>query len=120
MPAPTLPLVTKLTNESSKSTKNRIIKAQYGNGYTQTVRDGLNSDIDSWILVWMPLTGSDLASLRSFITTVGVTTWFTWTPFGESTSKKWAIVQDSIKEKLFNYDSIQISFTIEQRFDLGT
>ena len=114
-----LPVTNKITIDSSKSTVNRIIKAQFGDGYAQTIQDGLNSNIDFWNIIYAPLTGTDLTTVENFITTVGVHTFFEWTPFGEVTLKKWRIVKDSIQVDFISTTDKRISFTIEQVFDLG-
>jgi phage-related protein len=120
MTAPVLPLLGKITNESSKTSKNRILEAQFGNGYRQVAKDGINSTIDTWSLQFSPLYGTDLTTMQTFISTVGVTVWFTWTPLGESVSKKWRIDKDSIKTTLINTTKFIYSFSITQCFDLGT
>ena len=123
MTAPILQYPDYLTAECRKlPRKNRVIKASFGNGYMQVAKDGLNDKIDSWKLIYKPLQDTELQNLRDFIDQVGCDVWFTWTPFGESTSKKWSIVEDSYEETFFKIcnNVIIISFTIIQRFDLGT
>ena len=120
MPALDLPLPLKLTNKCTKSVKDRVLEAQYGNGYKLTARDGLNSTVEIWELYYSPLTGADLTTVRTFLDTVSTDTWFYWTPFGETTPKKWRRVADSLKETMLNYEKLLISFTVEQQFDLGT
>jgi len=114
-----LPLTTKITNKSKKSTKNRVLSASFGNGYSQIADDGLNSTIDSWIIVYSPLKDPDLTTLKNFYSTVGVTQYFRWTPIGETVEKKWRIVPDSWKESMIDTTQLLISFKIVQVFDLG-
>ena len=120
MSALALPLTCKITTQSTLSTVNRILLAQYGNGFKQVANDGLNNSIDTWALVYAPLEGTDLTTLLTFIDTVGTVAWFTYTPLGESTSKKWRIVKDSIKRNMLSTTKWQMNFSIEQCFDLGT
>jgi phage-related protein len=120
MTALALPLICKITTQSTLSTSNRIISAQYGNGFEQIAPDGLNSNIDTWDIIYAPLEGTDLTTLLTFISTVDVVSWFTYTPLGESTSKKWRIVKDSIKRNMISTTKWQMSFSIKQCFDLGT
>jgi len=114
-----LALQNKILINSSKNTTNRILKAAFGNGYSQIANDGLNSSIDSWTIIYAPLDSTDLTTLQTFITSVGVVTFFDWIPFGEVVNKKWRIVKDSIRERFINKSTRQISFKIEQVFDLG-
>jgi phage-related protein len=120
MTAPVLPLTNRITSSSSKSTKNRILEAQFGNGYRQAANDGINSSIDTWSLQFAPLSGTNLTTMQTFLSTVGVTVWFTWTPLGESTSKKWRIDKDSVKANMINTTTYIYNFSITQCFDLGT
>ena len=129
MTAPALPLTCYLTNKCKKSTKDRELKAQYGNGFAQHAPDGLNTSVDVWELIYKPLdavnitapeTSPDLTVIQDFLSTVGTSEWFTWTPFAETTSKKWRRVASTLKEEIFTFDQLIISFTIEQCFDLGT
>lgn len=120
MTASSLPLTIYLTNKCSKSTKNRLIEVQFGNGYKQVAKDGLNSNVENWQMQYMPLTGTNLTTLRTFLNTVGCDVWFTWTPFGDTITKKWRVDKDSLKEEMLNISLIAISFSITQVFDLGT
>jgi phage-related protein len=120
MTAPAMPLTIKITSNSFKGQKDRILSAQFGNGFNQVAPDGLNSIIDTWSIQYMPLRGTDLTTINTFLATVGVTTWFTWTPLGETVSKKWRIDKDSIQKKMINTSTFLISFTMTQQFDLGT
>ena len=116
MTAPVLPLLTKISLNSSKSIKNRVLDAQFGNGYRQVAKDGLNSNIDNWTLQFVPLSGADLTTMQTFLTTVGVDVWFTWTPLGESVSKKWRIDKDSIRITPINTTKFTYNFSITQCF----
>lgn len=120
MTFPIIALPEMLTDKCTKSRADRILKGQYGRGFKQVAKDGLNTAIDSWNLIYAPLKDADLVTVRSFIDTVNCDGIFYWTPFGESTAKKWRIVENSIKEKMWNIELIEISFTIEQDFTLGT
>jgi len=117
--AQTLPLTNKITNKSTKKVKNRILEAKFGDGYRQVANDGLNSSIDTWKIQYAPLSGAELATLDTFLSSVGVTNWFTWVPIGETITKKWRIDKDSINRKLLNTSTYMVSFSITQCFDLG-
>ena len=121
MTAPVLPLPTHITSQSnSLPPDQRYLVAQYGNGFKQIVKDGFNTDIEKWEIYYHPMEGSELTTVLDFLNTVGCDEWFTWTPTGESTSKKWRVVPKTTKKTMFNFTKLQISFTIEQAFDLGT
>lgn len=123
MAALPLPLVDHLTIESQQiAPQDRLIVAQFGNGYRQVAKDGFNSKIERWNMVYVPLDGISLTTLDTFFNTVGCDAWFTWTPFGESTSKKWRIDAGTLVRKRLEKNSslFQYSFTMTQDFNLGT
>ena len=121
MTAPVLPLTTHITNQSNAlSPKQRYITAQYGNGFKQIARDGFNTTVEKWEIYYHPMSGSELTTVLNFLDTIGCDVWFTWTPIGESTSKKWRVVPKTTKKTMFSFTKLQVSFTIEQAFDLGT
>ena len=117
--AEALPLVDRITANSAKTVENRILEAQFGNGYKQSTKDGINSDIDHWTIQYAPLEGANLTNVDSFLSTVGVTEWFTWTPIGEAVEKKWTIDKDSINRKMLNTTKFLVSFKMTQDFTLG-
>jgi phage-related protein len=119
MTAPVLPLQLKITNQTTKTSKDRVLIAQFGNGYSQIANDGINSKVDSWQIQYAPIYGADLITLNAFLDLVGVTAWFTWIPLGEAVSKKWRIDKDSRKQTMLNINTFIFTFTITQVFDLG-
>lgn len=108
-----------ISTNSKKSVKDRVRKAQFGDGYLQVSKDGLNSTQDFWELSFEPLTGSAKIDMETFLNTYGCETVFLWTPLGESTAKKWSRVENSLEIQLLSTEMYVIKFTIQQRFDLG-
>lgn len=117
--AETLPLTDRITSKSKMSQENRNLEAQFGNGYRQEAPDGLNHTIDKWFLEFAPVEGDNLITMNTFLNTVGTTEWFTWTPLGELTVKKWTIDKDSIERLMINTEKFIIQFKITQNFSLG-
>jgi phage-related protein len=122
MAAPTLPLnlACKVTINSKPGRKDRILQAQFGNGYGQYVEDGVNSSAWTWDVEIGPLKGQDLVDMRNFITTVGVVRWFSWTPPGEGVAMKWRIDANSIVPVPLNTEQWVYRFKVTQQFDLGS
>lgn len=114
-----LPHIKNITRASHRTTDNRVLQAQFGSGYTQIARDGLNSDIDSWVISYSPLEDTKLADLEAFFTTVGAVEWFTWTPIGETVEKKWRIDPGSLKRTMLTTSKFVFTFNMTQQFDLG-
>ena len=111
-----LPQTDRITARSNKKTENRIIEAQFGNGYKQIADDGINASLDTWIIHMAPLEGDNLTQIRSFLDTVGVVEWFQWTPLGEATAKNWRVIANSTKWTLINTTKFIVEFQMLQHF----
>lgn len=120
MTAPALVLTDKIGQTSQKTRNNRILTAQFGHGFGQYAQDGVNSQNDLWQVVWPNLTSTDWTTATTFYNTVGADVWWTWTPPGEATSKKWRIVAGSWQETGQAGNIWTIQFQAQQVFDLGT
>jgi phage-related protein len=118
MTAPAFPSIN-ISQQSSKMRKNRVLIAQFGGGYGQYAKDGLNSQYDEWSLVLQNLTSTERATVNTFYETVGSDVWFTWTAPGDSSSKKWRIMKDTFRENPVSGNLYTINMTIQQQFDLG-
>ena len=119
MPAPVLPLTTQISQTSSKTRSNRVLVAQFGQGFAQFVKDGPNSQFDKWTVNWNHLNSTDRGTLTTFYETVGSDTWWTLQPPGDATSKKWRIDKDTYKDTPESGNLYSISFNCTQYFDLG-
>lgn len=108
---------------SSKNQANRVLVAQFGDGYAQFSNDGINANIDKWDLVFVPLQDgipvgtTYYTKMLTFYNAVTVVNWFYWTPLGETVPKKWRIVKDSYKPTPVSASAWQIAFSISQCFD---
>lgn len=120
MTAPVLPLTTQVAQSSRKTRGNRILAAQFGQGFGQFAKDGYNSQFDKWQLNFNNLNNTDRGTMNTFYETVGSDVWFTWTATGDATSKKWRIDKDTFNETPQSGALYSITFNITQQFDLGT
>lgn len=61
------------------ATTYRVRTAQFGDGYSQRAKDGLNNVYDTWPLTF---TGSEaeIAAIKAFLDATGGATNFYWTP----------------------------------------
>ena len=114
MPA-ALPLSTRVSQSSTKRRINRVIRCQFGDGYAQTRPDGINNLVDEWDLTFEALNSSERSSMQTFLDTIGAWDYFTWTPVGETVSKKFKVV-DGYTESPQSGDLYTISFTARQWF----
>lgn len=119
MAAPVFPSITP-SQTSVKNRKNKVLISQFGQGFAQYANDGPNSQYDEWQLIFENLSSANRSTLSTFYETNGCVIWFTWTAPGDSSSKKWRIVKDTFNESVSSGSLYNISFTIQQCFDLGT
>jgi len=67
--------------------KPKIRKAQFGDGYAQRTRDGINNNPQVWNLKFENLSAADADAIEAFLEAEGGTTPFNWTPPGKSSAK---------------------------------
>ena len=67
----------------------KLLEAEFGDGYTQTTRDGMNHIRDVLSLQWDTLTPAQAAYITGFIRRHGGDTAFLYTPSDETTPIKW-------------------------------
>jgi len=87
-----LPLQDKISQGSTRSNRYRAKKAQFGNGYSQRIKDGINNKIRTLEVVWQHLLESEMQTVETaFDVNEGVDV-FTYIPFGESIEQQF--IQD--------------------------
>lgn len=67
------------TGEATGTTRFRVLKAQFGDGYAQTTVDGLNNKSESWPLTFLAKHDKIIAIKMFLDATKGVQS-FQWTP----------------------------------------
>ena len=71
------------------SPKVNLLRADFGDGYTQASANGINSVRRVLSLTWELLTPTQASTITSFFVTQGGYTPFYYTPSNESTALKW-------------------------------
>lgn len=100
------------TNEATGTTRFRVLKAQFGDGYAQTVVDGLNNQSESWPLMFLAKRDTIMA-IKTFLDATQGAESFQWTPpLGQSIFVKAG--EYSITPK--GGDVYSLSVTFEQDF----
>lgn len=112
-----LPQRDRITTNSRRIITNRVMVAQYGNGYKQIAKDGINANRDQWDIQIAPLTGADLTLVQQFFDDVGTNIFFEWTPLGETIAKNWLVVPDSLSWPMISTETMLAEFQIEQVFE---
>lgn len=91
--------------------KPRILKAQFGDGYMQRARDGINTITESWSLTWKNRSVTDGQKLIDlFEDTDGIHT-IIWTPPYASDSIKVIVESWNVSYPQMNVLTIQAKFT---------
>ena len=98
--------------------KIKLLKAEFGDGYTQYTPDGLNSIKRSLTLNWETLLPSQAASIVSFLTAQGGYKPFYYTPSDETTPIKWLC--EVWDDKRGNGGLRTVNATFEESFNIGT
>lgn len=112
-----LPLTDKIDQRTfSRQRVNRVLSVQFGDGYSQEAPDGLNADYDTLTLSYIPLDSTDRDTVWTALDAVGAFDYFTYQPPGFSSSKKWKVVKDSVREQPRSGTRYVISFQLKQTF----
>lgn len=86
-----MPLPDRISQTHQSRTKQRLLTAQFGDGYFQSAPDGINSLYEEWDIGWDYLSQTD----RNTVVTVlkgGATDYITWTTPNDGVTKKFQIV----------------------------
>lgn len=110
-----LPLTSLISQGSTRKRRNRVLIAQFGDGYDQTAPDGINSIVDEWSITYENLTSSERTTLLAALDSAGSWDTITWTPPGD-TSKKWKVTADGVSEMPMAGDLYTVSFALRQVF----
>lgn len=102
------------SQSSSVKTKYRTLTSQFGDGYTATALDGINSEIATYSLVFENISSAQASIVETFIHTVKSNETFDWIPTGESTTKYWRITADGYTKTAKSGNIYTITFDIEQ------
>lgn len=111
-----LPLTDLISQGSTRKRSNRVLSAQFGDGYSQETPDGINANYDTWSIVYIPLNATERTTLWAVLDAVGASDYVTWQPPGDSTTKRWKVVKDSVTETPESGDLYAIAFELKQVF----
>lgn len=90
----------------TESSEPRARKTQFGDGYEQRVRFGLNTDLKNWELELNSRDETETTGIRNFLQARGGVESFTWTPpffsatAGQFVCEKWSIT--AVAHNIFN------------------
>ena len=99
---------------ASESSKPRVSKVQFGDGYEQRLRYGLNVDPKSWQLTFTNRTNSEREQILGFLEARAGSESFDWTPPRGSAGK---YVCSEWNMDMTNFNNNTISATFVQVFE---
>jgi len=103
-----------------KRAKSRVLRADFGDGYSQRAGDGINVVEEIWDVEWENLNSTEQAALQAQLESARGVDVITWTPHGESVAKKFTIPEWVINPKVGNVGIVWIgSATLKRENDLG-
>ena len=111
-----MPVVNKITLDSSLKVSFTQIAAKFGDGYEQIAPYGLNNTVDNWDIMWGALTTTEFQTVIAALKSVGTWGIITWTPCDETAQKKFRISGDinRVREGTF----YKVTCSIRQVFDV--
>lgn len=78
---------------AQKTSQPRVRSTQFGDGYSQRTRYGLNTNLKTWNLTWENISESNADTIETFLDARGGAESFDWTPPGGESSAKWICQQ---------------------------
>lgn len=112
---PTFPDV-KPDRKSKRTTRNRVLTANFGDGYSSTGLDGINTVIETWNLSFENYPTEDVDTIRNFLINRDSVESFLWQAPGDGFEKKWR--QEGVIDEGFPGSLTQsISFTIRRVYN---
>jgi len=112
-----MPLPTKISSDSNKSTKARTLEASFADGYGQYAPAGINNKVQSWDITWGPLTKAEVDIVEAALDSVGGHGTLTWTPCNETVEKRWRVIGGEYDTPNIGQGLWKITCKITQRFD---
>jgi len=94
----------------------RVLRSDFGDGYSQRTPDGLNIEIEKWSLIWNNITLAQKDIIINFLDARQGAEAILFTMPGEDTAKKWICA--SYKYTPFSSAYYRIDATFERVYDL--
>lgn len=110
-----LPYPDRISQGASRKKRYRVLKAQFGDGYSTTAPDGINSHVDSWDnLAYENFDATERAAVWAAFDAVGGTDYLTWQPPGYAASLKWKLMDEQVGEQPASGSLYTITFGLRQ------
>jgi|TARA_R100000479_G_scaffold162656_1_gene100827 phage-related protein len=74
---------------ATKASKPEVRTVQFGDGYSQRLRYGKNTDLKMWTLTWENISETNSDTIEAFLEARGGAEHFDWSPPDETETYKW-------------------------------
>lgn len=116
MPTPVFPDIN-LGRDSRRRKTNRILQAEFGDGYMQRALDGINTEVEEWTMSFKDRPKAEVDTLITFFDGLNYVDHFEWTPPDENTAKQW--IQNGEYEVSYSgYDTRSLTVPIKRVYRL--
>lgn len=101
---------------ATKQSQPKVRNVQFGDGFSQRLRYGLNQDAKVWDLTWEHISEADSDTIEAFLEARGGAEDFDWSPPDETETYKWICQRWSKRLTASGLNSL--SATFQQVFEL--
>ena len=101
---------------ATKSSSPRVRNVQFGDGFSQRLRYGLNQDAKQWDLTWQNISEADSDTIEAFLEARGGAEHFDWSPPDETETYKWICQQWS--KRMTSAGLNELTATFQQVFEV--
>lgn len=116
MPETFTPAYAPSPQSTSRADTPRVLRAEFGDGYSQRARDGLNFSRRTVTLQWDALAAADADTIEAFFAERGGTEAFYYTLPLEATAYLWTAGE--VRRGYVSADIVSLSVPLTQEFDL--
>ncbi|WP_320535274.1 phage tail protein [Robbsia andropogonis] len=99
--------------DASGDTNYSVLSAQFGDGYSQVIPDGINNAADSWPLTFVG-SGDTIRAIKTFLDDTQGATSFYWTPPLRTTAGLFRCVKPNIQAN--GGDTYTLTVTFNEAF----
>ncbi len=101
----------------SNSPKDRVTKIEFGDGYAQRIRNGINTKADSWSLTFSNRNETEGKEIVYFLKSCSGTVVFDWTAPGDTLPKRWICEAGAYSFKIGKGNIYSISAKFDEVFE---
>lgn len=95
----------------TKQSEPAVRRVQFGDGYEQRIRAGINQNPKRWNITWSNITNTEASQIEAFLDArADDSQSFDWTPPDSLTSYKWVCEQWDKTMNAFNRNTVTATF----------